>query len=205
MSIFVTIAGPQSSGKTTALEHLRKKHSDWFFIEDINPYTIAGENHPGGAYTSEELEIKISEIVLAKIASVKNRYNQNSAIEAGIFHLVFMKFFGRKKLVDLFYPQYTNLYNDLNSFIIFIDTKPEVSFSRRKEIYIERIKKMGITDKKLFASKLKKYQDIVFRLYPHWLKFYEKIPYPKVSIKNSDISKQQFLNEIDREVKSFLS
>jgi len=108
------------------------------------------------------------------------------------------KFFGRKKLVDLFYPQYTNLYNELNSFIIFIDTKPEVSFARRKEIYIERIKKMGVTDKKLFASKLKKYQDI-------WLKFYEKIPYPKVSIKNSDISKQQFLNEIDREVKSFLS
>lgn len=203
MSHFITIAGPQSSGKTTALDHLKKKYPDWFFIEDINPYTIAGENHPGGAYTSEELEIKISEIVLAKVRNIKQRYNQNSAIETGIFHLVFMKFFGRKKLMDLFYPQYTSLYNELNSFIIFIDTNPKVSFARRKEKYIVRIKRIGITDKKKFESMLKKYQDIVFRLYPHWLKFYEKITYSKVLIKNSYISKQQFLNEIDRAVKSF--
>lgn len=205
MAQFITIAGPQSSGKTTALEFLKKKYPKWYFVEDINPYNVAGENHPGGAYTSEELEIKISEIVLVKIKKLLGEISINSATEMGIFHSVYMKFFGRKHLYDHYYDKYLELYNSLNSHIIFIDTEPKVSFARRRDKYIQRIEKMGITDEKEMVSRLKKYESIIYKLYPYWIKFYEKLPFPKTVIKNSYLSRENFLKEIDRIVSSLLT
>ncbi len=205
MNYFITIAGPQSSGKTTALKHLQTEKKDWYFVEEINPYTIAGINHPGAAFVDRDLEINLVKIELAKISSLKDRVQQNVAVETGIGHVVYTQFFAGKPIADQFYNDYLRLYNDLNPFLIFIDTRPEVSFSRRQKNYEERIKNKGITGKKDKEKTLKKYRDIIFELYPLWLKFYEKFPYPKVKIENSVLNREKFLNELNGVVNSLLS
>lgn len=205
MNHFITIAGPQSSGKTTAFNHLREKHKDWYFVEEINPYTIAGSDHPGGAYTDKELEIKITEVELAKIQAIRFDYSKVALIETGIFHSIYTQFFGGKKLADQYLEKYNQIYSDFNSFVIFIDTKPEVSFLRRKEKYLARIKKRGITEAKETNKVLKKYENIIYRLYPIWTRLYEKIDFPKITIKNSYKTKDEFLAEIDDTIKSLLS
>ena len=204
MTHFITIAGPQSSGKTTALNYLKDKHPDWVFIEDINPYTISGENHKGAAYVDRELEAKILEVQLLKLQPIRNIYGRNSVAETGIFHLVYGSFFGRKKLTRLYEPNFFKLYQELNSLIVFIDTTPEVSFERRKEAYKKRVEALGINNFKNANFMLKKYKNTIYKLYPYWHKFYEKLQFPKIIIENSNISKGQFLEKIEATIKKLL-
>lgn len=205
MNYFITIAGPQSSGKSTALKHIQEKHKDWYIIEEINPYTIAGKNHPGAAFVNRDLEITLTKTDLAKIGAVKNKIDSNVVIETGIAHIVYSQFFAGKRVADQFYNDYLKLYNDLNPFLIFIDTNPKTSFSRRKSKYEERIKRKGIVGVKNKAKIMKKYKKTIFNLYPLWLKFYEKFPYPKVKVENSQINKEEFLAQLDNVIASLLS
>ncbi len=205
MSQFITITGPQSSGKTTAVNFLKSKYSDWFYVEEVNPYTVISKDHPGAAYTSKDLQVNLMEIELTKLKAIESRYESVSVVEMGILRLVYAEYFYHKKLADQYLATYLKLYRDLNPYIIFIDTKPEVSFHRRKAKYIERIHNQGINDKKHFDIALRKYQDTIFHLYPQWLKYYEKLNFPKKSIKNSHIAEGEFIIEIDKAVKSILS
>lgn len=205
MNYFITIAGPQSSGKTTALKHLQEKHKDWIFVEEINPYTVTGANHPGGAYVDSDLETNIIKIQLAKMEAIKDRLDQMAVAETGIGHVVYTQFFVGKKIADKFYDDYIRLYNGLNPFIIFIDTTATISFERRKNKYEKRIKERGIVKKKEAEGALKKYRNTIFDLYPLWIKFYEKLPYPKVKIENSSLNQGKFLNELDRVISELLS
>lgn len=204
MTHFITIAGPQSSGKTTALEYLRKKHPNWFFIEDINPYTVAGENHLGAAYTDKMLEAKILEIVLIKLKGIVNKYGQTSVAENGIFHLVFGQFLGEKDFIKEYIPKFIHLYHQLNSFIIFVDTLPEISYIRKKDYYLDKIRKSGITDDKQTAFMLKKYKDTIYKLYPYWRRLYDKLQMPKTIIDNSNLTKRQFLTRIESAINNLL-
>lgn len=205
MSQFITIAGPQSSGKTTAINFLKNKYPDWFYLEEVNPYTVISKNHPGAAYTSKDLQINLIDIELTKLRAIESRYESVSIVELGIFRLIYSEYFYHKKLSEQFLPDYMKLYHDLNPYIILIDTKPEVSFQRRKEKYIERIHNQGIKDKKQFDITLRKYQDTIFHLYPYWLRYYDKLNFPKKLIKNSYISEGEFLIEINKTVKSIIS
>lgn len=205
MAHFITIAGPQSSGKTVAINHLKKKHPKWYFMEVIDPYTIGGMDHAGAAYTDRDLQKSLLKIELIKINSMHKKTNPVLIAEMGIMRLVYASHFYDKKLANEYFEQYVDAYESFNSHIIFIDTKPEQSFSRRRNKYIERIKNRGIKDKKKFDKALKKYEDTIFRLYPHWLKLFNKIPFPKTIIKNSHISEAEFLSEIDKTVGRIIS
>jgi deoxyadenosine/deoxycytidine kinase len=205
MAHFITIAGPQSSGKSTAVDHLKKKYPNWYFLETIDPYTIGGMEHSGAAYTDRDLQINMMKIELIKINAMKNKNNPMFVAELGIFRLVYAHYFYHKKLADEYFEPYLQAYDAFDSHLIFIDAKPEISFQRRKKSYVERIKNRGVKDKKSFDKSLKKYQDTVYHLYPHWLRFYEKLRYPKTLIKNSYISEQEYLTEIDRVVNSVRS
>lgn len=55
MTTLIIIAGPQSSGKTTAFEFLRKKYPSFRFIPETNMYSVADRNHRGAAYVTKEL------------------------------------------------------------------------------------------------------------------------------------------------------
>lgn len=203
MRELLIIAGPQSSGKTTAFNYLknklinnRKKKETVKFIPEINPYSIAGKNHLGGAFTNKELEIKIIEKDLEILKNIKilPDYITPIIIETGIFHLVYGEIFCGKSLTNIFYKKYLRLHKNLKTKIIFIETKPKVSWKRRKAIYKKRT--ANFTNPQGRKEVLERYRLTIERLYPLWLKWYKKMPFEKYMIKNSYKKKEVFLQEV---------
>lgn len=205
MSHFITIAGPQSSGKTTAMNFLKEHYKNWYFIDEINPYTVVGKDHFGANYTDKDLQINLLEIELIKLNSIESKYNSIYFDETGIFRLVYADYFYNKKLAKDYYPKYFKFYSETKSNIIFINTEPEISFFRRKDLYRERIKRMNVKNKKEYNMIFNKYKKTIMELYPLWLKFYEKLPFSKFMVNNSEISENLFLKEIDKTVQMILS
>lgn len=194
------IAGPQSSGKTTAFNYLKSKYPDYHYQEEINPYYLAGKNHGGAAFTTNELELKLVEADLQMLCSLKNKkLNGYKGIicETSIFHLVYTENFCGLKTADEYLKKYLLLHDNFDSYLLFIDTKPEVSWRRRYPNYLTRTKSNG------GIEALEKYQNTIYKLYPIWLKWYDRIPFKKQTIRNSFITKETFIEKIDAQLLQF--
>ena len=200
----IIIAGPQSSGKTTAFNHLKSKFPDFHYREEINPYLLAGKNHLGGAFTTRELELKLVEadlLMLKNLNALKLNLYKAIILETSIFHLVYTEKFCGQKIANNFFEKYLLLQKKFNCLNIFIDTKPEVSFRRRYPTYLKRIKKQnGEINSFEF---LKRYQKTIYDLYPLWLKWYDRVPFNKLTIRNSFKTKKEFLLEMEEKLLRF--
>lgn len=197
------IAGPQSSGKTTVFELLKKKYAKIKFIPEINPYAIAGNNHLGGAFVDAKLDKKIVDISIKKIAVVNKSY-KTVCVETGPFHIAWLAENTDQKTVDVYFLKYLKALKPFEPTILFIDTKPAVSFRRRKNIYLSRIKKAGINDRREKKRMLNKYENKIKRLYPLLIKYYKKLPFAKIMIRNSYKSFRQFKNEVYEAAEKFI-
>ena len=69
MATLITIAGPQSSGKSSALKIIKQKYPNINLFEEINPYLVTNKNHLGAAFVDKNLQIKI---IKAEIKRTKN-------------------------------------------------------------------------------------------------------------------------------------
>lgn len=203
MKEFLIIAGPQSSGKTTAFNYLKnklinnhKKKETVKFFPEVNPYSIVGKDHLGGAFTNKELEIKIIKKDLELLKNINSLPDRMTPIiiETGIFHLVYGEIFCGVRITNSFYQKYLELHKNLKTKIIFIDTKPEVSWKRRKAIYKKRT--ANFTNPQERKKALERYRLTIERLYPLWLKWYKKLPFEKYMIRNSYKKERLFLREI---------
>lgn len=184
----LTIAGPQSAGKTTVFQMI-KNHFPYFnFLSEINPYTFYGEKHLGGAFNDEKTEILIIEKDLEQLKKIK----ENTVVETGIFHLVYSEIFSPKK-TKKFFQEYLNLYYHFQNWLIFIDVKPEISWKRRRKKYQERVKNLSKEKQK---EALNRYKNNLYRLYPLWLKYLKIFPFNKIIIKNSYKNFFNFKKEI---------
>jgi len=202
MAKLVIIAGPQSSGKTTLFNVLKNRYPNLRFIDEVNVYQLAGENHPGGAFSDKTLELKLLEEDLNRLKNVDDK--RTTVIETGIFHLVYCEKFCGRDTARIYLEKYVQIYNKLQPLLFFIDTKPEISWRRRQEKYKDRIARAGITDEKDIIKKLSRYQKHLFALYPIWLKFFDKIPYEKIIYRNSYVSEAEFIREAFLELQKSL-
>lgn len=178
------IAGPQSSGKTSILAYLKKKFPHFFFIDETNQYSLIGKNHPGGAFVTRETEEAIAETDILKIKNI----DQNipcAVIETGIMHCSYHENFMSKSAAEKYFQAYIKAFNRLTPYLIYLDTKPHVSWQRRRPKYLERIAKAGVTDPSRKKEMLTKYRKNIETLYPLWTKYYGKVPFQKYFIKNS--------------------
>ncbi len=190
------IAGPQSAGKVTLLNYLRKKHKNWFYVDEVNPASVTGKKYFGAINTTAELEKRIIEEDIKNIKNIRRDHNV-IILNTGIFHYVFALYFNYKKLANYFFKQYLNAHKGLNPYVIFINAIPEVSWERRKPKYIKRIEDKGITDPAIIEQHLAKYKKIIDTVYPYWFECYNRVPYPKLIIENSNKKKNAFLKEAD--------
>lgn len=204
MTKFITVSGPQSSGKTTLLNYLKKKYPHWQIIDEINPASITKKKDFGALNTSVEIEKEIIEANISLVSSIE-RNHKTVLTEQGIFNYVFNQYFLYKKLADEYYHKLFKAHNGLDCFIVFINIKPEISWQRRKEKYIKRITNKGINDKNIIDEYLEQYKKIIFDLYPLWIKCYKKIPFKKITIENSYKEKHIFLEEAEKTILSLLS
>ncbi|MFZ6034600.1 MAG: deoxynucleoside kinase [Patescibacteria group bacterium] len=203
MAHFITIAGPMSAGKTAVMEYLKKRYPSWIFVDEINPRTITKNELIGAAQTSEDLEKKVFSMDIKTLKKIG--INKNVFVETGIFHHAYALRFFTKKDQRLFFRRYLEIYNRRPSFVIYIDTKPHVSWKRRKKKYADRIKKMGITDIGKTKAELAKYKKILYEMYSNWTRCYDQVPVPKIVIKNSYKTERQFLKEVDKVIRSLIS
>lgn len=194
MTKLIIIAGPQSSGKTTTLNLLKEFYPAIPVIPETNQYNVQSKDHPGGVFVGKKLEIKI----ISKDISVIQRIDRTVhkvIIEDGIFHQLYMEKFGDKTMLEKFYEKYMKACEGLHPIILFIDTKPEISWQRRKKIYAERVKKAGVTVRSEKQKMMEIYRKRIFDLYPLWHKYYNLFPFEKYMIKNSYKSYNTFVED----------
>ncbi|MDO8609971.1 MAG: deoxynucleoside kinase [bacterium] len=191
----IVIAGPQSAGKSTALKLIKSHFPQLPIIDEVNQYSIISKSHRGGAYVNLETEYKILNEDIKTIQNIK-RNGIIYIMETGILHLSYLERLSNAKITDGFYKKYISAHNNLYPIIFFIDTKPQISWKRRRPTYLKRIKANNIADPKEKQIALKKYRQIINELYPLWLKYYHKVPFEKYMIKNSYKSYSVFKKEL---------
>ncbi|MBI5126918.1 AAA family ATPase [Candidatus Roizmanbacteria bacterium] len=204
MSKLIIIAGPQSSGKTTTLNYLKKKHKDWYFVDEVNPRTITGKKNFGAVNTNADLEERILNGDIDNIEKI-DRKKDTVILESGIFHYVYARYFLYKKLADRYFGEYLQAHQGLKPYVFFIKTDLEVCFERRKSMYLKRILEKGVNDKTIIDKHLNEYKKIMEAIYPFWFDCYKKVPFPKISIENSYKAKNDYLKEAEEIIKSLLS
>lgn len=192
MRLLITIAGPQSSGKTTLFEALKKAYPSFYFLPETNMYSLGYKNHRGAAYITKELEIEIVEKDIEKLAAIVKTV-KTAVVETGIFHLMYLEAIAGEKTAEKYLKRYQAVHKKFHPVIIFIDTKPAISWKRRKLIYEKRV--ADIIDPKEKNKAMEKYRATIFRLYPLWLNWYFRLPFEKYMIKNSYKEKTAFLKE----------
>ena len=176
--ILFIIAGPQSSGKTTILQHLKKKFPLFLFINETNQYSLLNKNHLGGAFVTREIEEQIVKADIKKVEEIDRSLN-HIVIETGIMHCAYLEVFMSKKDARSYFHKYIQAHKGLHPILIFIDTKPQVSWNRRRRIYIERIIQAGVIDSSKKKEMLAKYQGNIEKLYPLWIKYFHKVSFEK--------------------------
>lgn len=204
MTQLITIAGPQSSGKSTALRIIQKQFPQFIIYPEVNPYTVESKKHKGGAYTNSELSKKIVEIDIQNIVNIPCNNNNIHILETGILHLSYIEKICGYECAKEYFQKYLIAYKNLDTTIIFIDTKPEVSWKRRRKKYLNRIKNNAITDSNRISEELKKYRQMLETIYPLWLKYYHQAPFKKYIIKNSKMNTTIFSNELLRIIKKII-
>lgn len=201
--ILFIIAGPQSSGKTTILKYLKKKFPYFLFINETNQYSLLNKNHLGGAFVTREIEEQIVKADIKKVEEI-DRSLKHIVIETGIMHCAYLEVFMSKTDARSYFHKYIQAHKGLHPILIFIDTKPQVSWNRRRRTYIERIIQAGVIDSFKKKEMLAKYKRNIENLYPLWIKYYKKIPFEKYMIKNSNKTWEKFEREIMNKIKEYI-
>lgn len=199
--VLITIAGPQSSGKSTVFSSLQSIYPTAFFIEETNQYKLIGNHHLGAAYVTSSTEEQILNEDIKIINSLDCSQNIY-IIETGIFHTIFAAFMLGKEKTDMFFNEYLRAYKRFRPVVIFIDTKPAVSWKRRKPNYRKRIDGGKSQDER--SQMMDKYRQRIFDLYPIWVEYYNLIPFTKFIIKNSHKKYGSFIKEVTSLTKTFV-
>lgn len=195
--MLITISGPQSSGKSTVLEYIRKNYPTVPIIPETNPFTVIEKNHLGGAHITPQQEELILEKDIEIIQSI-DRTLPLIVFECGIMHMMYAEEQFSSLETQDYYDRFLAAHNGLEMVVIFIDTTPVVSWKRRKKTYEQRLAKKGIIDKAEISKFMEKYRATIFNRYPLWMKWFHKLPYKKMIIENNHNSESKFLAEFKK-------
>ncbi len=192
--IYVAIAGPQSSGKSFAIAFLKKKFPRYRFYPEINPFTVSGGAHRGGAFATVSEEEHISAEVLARLRRIGTMRGVHVE-ETGPFHLVYAKHVGHRALFTKAPGRAKRILGKMSAGILFIDTPPGVSWKRRRPYYRTRVADLNPGEQKAAMSR---YRKRIYAIYDDWLVVLRILPFPNVIVKNSKISRKKFLADTSR-------
>jgi len=214
MGKIVVIAGPQSAGKTTATNFLANKYKDKVkFYDEMNQYKLFPEKTKlGGVVVDEEMERAIHEADIKRTRKIVKE-EEKALIETAMFHLVYHEKLIGREFYELADREYREVFEGVSLKVIFIDTKPEVSFRRRKPVYEARIEReikekgwVGEAASEFRKMMLEKYKRRMEENYPGWRRVYEEIDYAreKIIIENNERSQEDFLAEVDKEFRRMM-
>ena len=192
------------AGKTTAAKILKKTFKNILYHPEINQYTLMNKNHVGGAFVGRAIEKKINKASFKRLkAIIEDGRDMFNLIETDIFHCVFAKLLGEKQMAEENERKYQEFYQKTNAGIFFINTKPQISWARRRNYYLKRALKTikdqklkGVQAKKRREEMMKKYKECIFNLYSLWSEMYDRLSYPKIKIPNNGQSLRIFEKKV---------
>jgi hypothetical protein len=120
--------------------------------------------------------------------------SKNYIFETGPLQIVYVEKYSGIRQANIYFEKYLKALKLFKPTIIFIDTKPYISFKRRKNKYLDRIKTHGLSKESKII--IQEYRDKIFDLYPLWRKWLDKFSCQKIIIKNSYKSKEEMLKII---------
>ncbi len=211
--IFV-IGGPQSSGKTTAWQFLRDKYGSRVgFYEEMSPYVLFPEKSKmGNLAVDGEMEKKIHEADVARVSKIL-RENEVGVVETLMFHAVYYEEFVGEEFYCQGMKDYEEVLRGVEVGVLFIDTKPEISFARRRDNYLQRVvsetERRGLKGeeaRKWSEETMKKYEDRIKNRYQKWWQVFEELDYVKKKwvIENNERSEESFLSEVEKVFSNWL-
>jgi hypothetical protein len=169
------------------------------FVEEINPYEHTKTDHPKYLSTYGIQE----ELTKKTLAVMKNLGRKTNIImETGPMQIVYIDKYSTPKKAEEYFKKYVEISKKLNPFIIFIDTKPNISFKRRRKTYEERIRRHKMDNKK--KEILDQYEEKIYYLYPLWHKWLDRYPFEKKIIKNSYKKESEYIKEVENLIKTLL-
>ncbi len=196
----IIIAGSKSAGKTTLFNHLKKHLTKIHFQPEINPYTILGPNFAGGAFTPRQAQEQILNLSYQVATELSNQPKPTVIWETGIMVLAYvnhMDYRWYSEVKDKFF----SLFQNLNTSIVYIQTKPEICWTRRKMEYEQRIKKY-LKEKKIKSiservqisrARLKKYRTSLIQMAVEFNNLITKLPLPIFYLDNNSRPESDFL------------
>ncbi len=199
----ILITGPQSSGKTTLFNYLKNQYPKARFQPEINPYSILAK-HSGSAFVTEDLQTEISRLTIKQFRAFSNLPQSTLILwETGFMNLAYMQRDLKPKNYSHFKNLYLKLAHSTDMKAIFIDTKPQVSWQRRKDIYLNRVKHYlednQITDpngqKKVTTTRMAKYKDNLYLMYPLFKQAVKILNLPTYVVQNNNGSLESFLKQ----------
>lgn len=194
MAHFISIAGPQSAGKTTAFKYLSKKYAKRgiLFQMDMNPYIFKKSDHPKYIST-QDFQEDLNRETIKLLQSIDR--NTDVIMENGPMQVVYIEAYSGKRKAEEYFRKYVKLLKRLDPVIIMVDAKPKLSFKRRINEYLRRIKKHKL--QKQAQTILDQYEKKIIDLYPLWNKWFKRFPFKKILIKNSYKKQEKYLAEIE--------
>lgn len=210
---FVILAGPQSSGKTTAFNYLQKIYSDNLDSHyELNQTNVFQGVDMGCIAVTSNMEEKICFADIERVRSLVE-VDKVQLYETAMFHLVYSQLLAPRVYSNL-RGEYKKSFAPHNLHIIFIDTPPDTTFARRKHIYEERIDKAiqkgetdGLDSVAYKDRMLTKYKKRMVDLYPHWHSVLQEIDYADSTtiINNNHDSKEKFLQDLKNSFEQIIS
>jgi|GEM_PF-3969045 len=186
MAKLFVIAGPPASGKSTLIKLLKNPYPSWrFVVNDFFDFLPILKK-------KEELEKNFEQDLrlIVKIKVQKNTVIENGPLNAVYYH----HFLGAKK-AERYFLKSIKIYKKLNPLIFFIDTKPEISFRRQQESFLQILAENNIDKVETINRYLSLYQKALYDLYPLFEHYLKKLPFEVTGIKNSYIGQDEFVRE----------
>lgn len=186
MARLFVVAGPPASGKSTLIKLLANPYPSWRLITNnfFDFLPVLKEK--------KELEKNFDQdFKFIKDFNLK----KNTVLENGILNAVYYHLFLGAKKTEAYFLKTQKIYQKLRPLIFYIDTKPEISFRRQQEDFKKLLHKNGIIKPELITRYLTLYQKSLYDLYPLFERYLNKLPFEKITLKNSYITQEEFIRQ----------
>ncbi len=198
----VFISGSQSAGKTTLFNYLKDFYPQAKFQPEINPYTLVGK-HSGGAFVTTDLQKEISRLTIEQFKRLSKPAKKRLVFwETGFMNLAYVLRDGKGENYLYFKKEYLKLASLAEVKVVFIDTRPEVSWQIRRANYLKRVQEYlednHIKEEKreeVTQLRMARYKKNLWLMYPLFKETLEVLNLPTYVIENNGSSLEEFLDK----------
>jgi len=190
--LYILIAGPQASGKSTAVRFLGEILPKAVVHNECGAFVLSSMRGSGGAFVTEDMERKILECELGKLRGIVDGVHVD---ETGIFSVAHARALGFSELAEEFLPRILDELGRFDVRVIFVDTDSAISWERRKHVYIDR----GFSSDEMEKARAK-----IDRTEGELMRFYENSSFEKVLIENNSSDLIEFRGKIEKTINQIL-